>query len=75
MPQHETTIVHITETDAVLTNARRSSSRVGTVLGREVRGDQEVIYVDRLIHQPGEDLADGWSARGAISTILSRLKA
>lgn len=72
MSQHEPTIVHVTDTDAVFTNVRRSASRVAKVLGRERRGDQEFVYLDRLIHGHDEGLADGWKASGAISTILTR---
>lgn len=50
-----------------------SRVRVGTILGREVVAGQEVVYVDRLLLSPGDhSLNAEWSARGCVSTILSR---
>lgn len=49
----------------------RSALDVAQVLGRETEEGVETVYLDRLLHRPGQDWGE-WSARGAISTILSR---
>lgn len=41
------------------------------ILGRTVRDGLECVYLDRLVHKDWETF-EGWTATGAISTILSR---
>jgi hypothetical protein len=43
------------------------------VLGRELQGGRDVVYLDRLIHDDEQDWQE-WTASGAISTILARLQ-
>lgn len=49
----------------------RSAPAIANILGREVVGGEERVYLDRLLHRPGQDWGE-WKASGAISTILSR---
>ena len=49
----------------------RSAPDVAHVLGREVEGGVERVYLDRLLHRAGQDWGE-WTATGAISTILAR---
>ena len=49
----------------------RSAPDVAQVLGREVQCGVETVYLDRLLHRPGQDWGE-WTATGAISTILAR---
>lgn len=56
---------------------RRGTSGVDTarILGRAGEGDDEVIYLDRILHrQDGEAYAEGWRACGAMVTQLFRAR-
>lgn len=68
--------VHVQLGDGVATIRREGQSRlvVANILGTEANkaGVVQEVYLDRLVHRPGEEQFLGWSARGAISTILSR---
>jgi hypothetical protein len=44
---------------------------VADVLGREIHGDRETVYLDRLVHDDRQNWGD-WIASGAVSTILTR---
>ena len=48
-----------------------SSSLGAGVLGREVTRTEEVVYLDRLVHRPG-DLSEEWGVGGCLTTILRR---
>lgn len=51
-----------------------SSPVVAKVLGVEAgsTGEVERVYLDRLVHRPGEHNFGTWRASGAISTVLTR---
>jgi hypothetical protein len=53
---------------------RGTSSRVviARVLGREVQGGDEVVYLDRLVHGPHDQPESGGTLSGAISTVYTR---
>ncbi|KZC41115.1 hypothetical protein RHOFW510R12_00625 [Rhodanobacter sp. FW510-R12] len=56
---------------------RRGTSAVDTarILGRAGEGDDEVIYLDRILHRhDGEAYAEGWRACGAMVTQLFRAR-
>ena len=49
----------------------QSTVVVATVLGRRNSGGMESVWLDRIVHEESESF-DGWSASGAISTVLTR---
>jgi hypothetical protein len=52
----------------------RSAPIVAQVLGLDRSPDGEVtcIWLDRLVHRPGEEWTGDWSVRGAVSSIIER---
>jgi hypothetical protein len=59
---------------AVIRKAGRSRPIVAGVLGVEFREDGEPrqVWLDRLVHTPGEEWAGPWAVSGAVSSILTR---
>ncbi len=57
---------------AVIRREGHSAPIVAKVLGCESEGRAETVYLDRLVHEDGNDWGE-WGAHGAISTILSRM--
>ncbi len=56
---------------AVVRRGLSSSVAVANVLGRERdAAGREVVYLDRVVHFPGEKNFAGWAVSGAVSTIL-----
>lgn len=55
---------------AIFERAGSSVAIVAEVLGREVRDGHELVYLDRLIHDPSTSVT-GWDCHGAITTILA----
>ena len=53
----------------------RSAPIVAQVLGLDRSPDGEVtrIWLDRLVHRPGEEWTGDWSVRGAVSSIIERV--
>ena len=58
---------------AVIRREGVTTAIVAKVLGRELQGGRDVVYLDRLIHDDEQDWQE-WTASGAISTILARLQ-
>lgn len=60
--------------DGVLTIRRKgsSSTAVARILGRSGVGDEEKIYLDRLIHKPHESELGPYFVSGAVSSILQK---
>ncbi len=54
----------------------RSAPIVAQVLGIDRDPDGEVIrlWLDRLVHRPGEAWTGAWSVRGAVSSIIERVR-
>ena len=52
----------------------RSAPIVAQVLGLDRNPDGEVtrLWLDRLVHRPGEEWTGEWSVRGAVSSIVER---
>ncbi len=52
----------------------RSAPIVARVLGldRNPEGDVIRLWLDRLVHRPGEEWTGDWSVRGAVSSIIER---
>lgn len=61
--------------DGVASFRRRGITEVvvANILGvdRNAHGQLQTVWLDRLVHRRGESF-DGWSATGAISTVLTR---
>ena len=53
----------------------RSAPIVAQVLGLDRNADGEVIrlWLDRLVHRPGEEWTGAWSVHGAVSSIIERV--
>lgn len=51
---------------------RRGSIILARVLGVERSETQEIVYLDRLVHERYHQTYCGYRPRGSISTILSR---
>lgn len=62
----------VNEDNAVVRHGTSSHVIIAKVLGRERAGDNEVIYLDRLVHGPHEQPEGGGTLCGAISTIYTR---
>lgn len=62
--------VTITESHAVFRSSSQSVPQIAVILGRDVKDGFERIFLDRRIVPT--QLSNGWSASGAITTILSR---
>jgi hypothetical protein len=60
---------------ALVRRRNRSDPQTARILGREVNGGVETIYLDALVHRPEESEISGWQTGGAISTILTRVLA
>lgn len=66
-------VVTIGEHDVAVHTDGRLAYTTGRILGREISPQGvEQIWVDRLIAPYGTELGDGWTAYGAVSTILTR---
>jgi hypothetical protein len=65
--------VTVGDQSVLIERKNRSEPVVARLLGREVRGEMEVLYLDRLIHEPWEDSLGSWNVSGAVSTIMSRV--
>ena len=53
----------------------RSAPIVARVLGldRNPEGEVTRLWLDRLVHRPGETWSGAWSVRGAVSSIVERV--
>lgn len=60
--------------DSVVTVKRKGSSAVSCaqILGTEFVDGLQTIYLDRVIHGPGEQSLGEFSVKGAVSSILTR---
>ncbi len=67
--------VVIGEGSVTIRRSGRSAPIVARVLGIDRNPDGEVIrlWLDRLVHRPGEDWTGAWSVRGAVSSIVERV--
>lgn len=65
-------ILTIGEQDVALKRQGQSQVSTAKILGREMNGQQEVIYLDRLLHLPFAEAYGDWVAHGVISTILTK---
>jgi hypothetical protein len=65
--------LQITVGETTVSIRRDGSTSVLTagIVGRELKGKAENIYLDRVVHRP-EDLCAEWSMGGGYSTILAR---
>jgi len=63
--------IKIGEGLATVKSGYSSRPDVVKILGKEEEGGFEYIYLDSLIHRQDDEF-DGWTAYGAISTILKR---
>lgn len=61
--------------DAVIRRQGQSVPVTAKVLGleRDARGVIVTVWLDRLVHRPGETEFVEWKVGGAVSTILTRL--
>ena len=68
--------IEVTEGEGVVVLRREGERDVRTarVLGSRVQRGRRVLYLDRFVHQPA-DVFEGWTAEGAITTILVQTKA
>ena len=61
-------------TDELVVIRRKGISRpiVANILGidRDSEGNRIILYLDRIVHNVGEDTLGGWKVRGAISTVM-----
>jgi hypothetical protein len=66
--------IDITIAGEVATVRTRGSqdAAVARVLGTETRDGKQLVYLDAELHRPDQEWADGWTATGAITTILMR---
>ncbi len=64
--------LHVDGETATIRLATRREVWVCRVLGRVERGGTEMLYLDRLLHEPHHTHCCGYEASGAITTILSR---
>ena len=51
----------------------RSAPVVAKILGRELTDAHETLWIDRLLHEPGQQKLGEWEVSGAISSILHRV--
>ena len=65
------TVVSAGEEAVVFKRPGQSTVVVASVLGRSNKAGLETIWLDRLVHEESESF-DGWSASGAISTVLTK---
>lgn len=74
MPKDEVSNVTVAVGDetVVIRRSGQSSPIVANILGVDRNGDGviEAVWLDRLVHNPGERKFVGWDVSGAISTIL-----
>lgn len=56
----------------VIRQSNSSTAIVAQVLGERVRDGIQHLYLDRLVHFGRHVRLYGWTASGAVSTILSR---
>lgn len=73
--ENERVDVSVGEGVVVLRRTGRSSPVVANILGMEkaASGDIQVIYLDRIVHKPGEKQFSGWSVSGAVATEMRKL--
>ncbi|WP_295454944.1 hypothetical protein [uncultured Thiodictyon sp.] len=67
--------VVIGEGSVTIRRSGRSAPIVAQVLGLDRNPDGEVtrLWLDRLVHRPGEAWTGAWSVRGAVSSIIERV--
>ncbi|WP_295587283.1 hypothetical protein [uncultured Lamprocystis sp.] len=67
--------VVIGEGSVTIRRSGRSAPIVAQVLALDRNPDGEVIriWLDRLVHRPGEAWTGDWSVRGAVSSIVERV--
>ena len=60
--------------DEVVTVKRKGSSAVScaSILGTEVVDNVQCIYLDRIVHGPGESTLGQYAVKGAVSSILTK---
>lgn len=59
---------------AVLRRSGQSQPIIANILGvdRDANGEIERIWLDRVVHRPGESQFIGWNVEGAISSVLTK---
>lgn len=69
-----TSRVELTVGTAHVTIRRRGSSSavVAGVIARLAEQGEDRIYLDRRVHEVGDEFSDGWRASGAVVTVLAR---
>jgi len=68
----EDVTVLVGDDEVAVSRRRAGHSVVAKVLGREHSPGVERLYLDSLVHRPGEDCLGVWEVTGAISTVLTR---
>ncbi|WP_295446397.1 hypothetical protein [uncultured Thiodictyon sp.] len=65
----------IGEGSVTIRRSGRSAPILAQVLGLDRNPDGEVtrLWLDRLVHRPGEAWTGDWSVRGAVSSIIERV--
>lgn len=71
MARKDTLEFSIGSTDAVVRRGGTSLVVTAKVVGSEIKGGIEFVYLDRLVHRR-DDLAEDWTLSGGVTTILSR---
>lgn len=66
--------VFVNGTQLVVKRAGQSDTETAIILAIETQNDSEVIYVDRLMHEPSEKKIGNYEVSGAISTIFKLSK-
>jgi hypothetical protein len=67
--------VVIGEGSVTIRRSGRSAPIVAQILGldRNPEGELTRLWLDRLVHRPGEVWTGAWSVRGAVSSIVERV--
>jgi hypothetical protein len=71
MARNQSPPLTVTIGEGVATIRREGSSVLLTagILGRESENGRDRVYLDRMVHRPGESCV-GWELHGSYSTIL-----
>lgn len=63
--------ISIENSQLVIKRTGQSELEVGQILAIETVDQKQVIYVDRLMHDPSEKQIGNYEVRGAISSIFT----
>lgn len=67
----EAVLLRIGESEAVISRQGSSNHVVAKILGiEETEKKGRIIYLDRLVHRPGESYLGDYEVSGAVSSIL-----